>query len=155
MKTIILMTAMFLTVAFAGSVAAADKLVLFNGFYTVVETSQLVDDKVIIDGTGHGNSSLGKFQITYHDEIDTMTGKGEGSSKLTFHNGDTFCASTVETNDITGVDAINVVTKLHFQTSGTGRFASGLGDFSAEHMVDIATGETFASFKGEFLKTTP
>jgi hypothetical protein len=158
MKTIILMTAMFLTVAFANPIAAADKLVLFQGFYSAVDTVQgVVGDKLILDGSGHGFSTLGKFDITFHFTVNTTTGKIKGTSHITLNNGDTFDADYVGLGDMAGVDAIQVVTELHFVTKATGRFADFVGDFTVESMVDIAPANptVFASFRGEFLKTTP
>ena len=157
MKTIILMTAMFLALAFAHP-AAADKLVLFQGFYSAVDTVQPgPDGTLIVDGSGHGFSTLGKFEITFHFTVNLTTGKEKGTSHLTFKNGDTFDAELVGVGDIANVDAIQVVSEIHFQKSGTGRFASGIGDFTAEAMVDVAPANptVFASFRGEFLKKSP
>ena len=149
---------MFLTVAFAGRVAAAEfKPVLFQGFYSAVDTVQPGPDGIIIDGRGHGFSTLGKFEITFHFTVNLTTGKEKGTSHIKFPNGDTFDADFVGVGDIAGVDAIQVVSEIHFQKSGTGRFASGIGDFTAEVMVDIAPANptVFASFRGEFFKTIP
>ena len=58
MKTIILMTMMLLTVAFA-RLASAQELTIFNGYTVAVETAQIVGDELLIDGSGNGNSTLG------------------------------------------------------------------------------------------------
>jgi hypothetical protein len=157
MKTIILMTAMLLTVAFARP-AAADKLVLFHGFFSAIDTVHPgPDGKLIVDGSGHGFSTLGKFEITFHFTVNLTTGKENGTSHITFNNGDTFDADLVGLGDQAGVEAIQVVTQLHFVTQAAGRFADFVGDFTVEAMVDIAPAQPtmFASFRGEFLKTTP
>ena len=149
---------MLLTVAFAHPASARDQLVLFQGFYSAVDTVQPgPDGTLIVDGTGHGFSTLGKFDITFHLTVNLTTGKEEGTSHLTFRNGDTFDADLVGVGDIANVDAIQVVSEIHFQKSGTGRFASGIGDFTAEVMLDIAPANPtlFASFRGEFLKIIP
>jgi hypothetical protein len=154
MKTISLVAAMFLTVAFARP-AAADKLTLFQGYIVADETAQFVGDKIIVDGNGSGNSTLGKFTIIYHFKVNPTTGRGNGSSHLTFANGDTWTTNSVGLGDNTGVDAVASITELHFVTQATGRFADAVGDFRLERMLDQATGKTSGSFKGEFLKTTP
>jgi hypothetical protein len=155
MKTLIITTVMLLTVAFAHPASARDRLVLFQGFYSAVDTVQPgPDGTLIVDGSGHGFSTLGKFDITFHFTVNLTTGKEEGTSHLTFRNGDTFDADLVGVGDIANVDAIQVVSEIHFQTSGTGRFASGIGDFTAEVMLDIAPANPtlFASFRGEFIE---
>ena len=145
---------MFLTLAFAGS-AVADKLTLFNGYIVAQEAGQPAGDRIIIKGSGRGFSSLGKFTITYHLKLNPATGRANGSATLTFANGDTWTTDAVGLGDTTGVDATASITELHFVTNATGRFADATGDFTLQRIVDEASGETFGSFKGEFLKTRP
>ena len=149
---------MLLTLAFAHPAEARDKFILFQGFYAAVFTAQPgPDGTLIVDGSGHGYSTLGKFDITLHYTVNLTTGKEEGTSHLTFKNGDTFNSDFVGVGDQARVDAIQVITEIHYQKSGTGRFASGLGDFTAEMMLDIAPANptAFASFRGEFVKVVP
>jgi hypothetical protein len=154
MKTIILVTAMFLTAAFAGPVAA-DKLTLFSGYIVWVETAQFVDDKLLIDGSGDGNSTLGTFTYTFHFDVNLVTGVGIGTAQLTFANGDTWSTTSRAKGDDTGVGAVVEVNELHRVKTATGQFAGQIGDFSIHRMVDNRTGNSRASFHGEFLKTTP
>lgn len=110
MKTIILMTAMFLTMAFGRPASADVAFTLFSGFLSGVVTVQFVDDKQIVDGTGSGNSSLGTFTCTSHSEVNPSTGKGRGTYKITFANGDTWGTNGASVGDITGAGAINQIT---------------------------------------------
>jgi hypothetical protein len=159
MKKLILMTVMLLMVAFAHPASARDKFILFQGFYSAVYTAQPGPEPgtLIVDGSGHGFSTLGKFDITLHYTVNLTTGKERGTSRLKFNNGDTFDAHFVGVGDQARVDAIQVITEIHYQKSGTGRFASGLGDFTVEEMLDIAPANptAFASFRGEFIKVVP
>jgi hypothetical protein len=134
---------------------AADELTLFQGYIVADETAQFVGDKIIVDGSGNGNSTLGTFTITYHFKVNPMTGRGNGSSRLKFANGDTWTTDAIGLGDNTGVGAVASITELHFVTRASGRFADAVGDFRLERMLDQATGKTSGSFKGEFLKTTP
>ena len=68
MKQFILATVMLLTVAFARP-AGADVTTLFSGYIVWTETAQVVDDKLLIDGSGDGNSTLGTFTYTFHFDV--------------------------------------------------------------------------------------
>lgn len=152
MKTIILMTALIMTTAFS-RLASADVITLFSGYLSAVETTQFIDDKIVIDGTGNGNSTLGTFTYTYHFVVDPVTGKGKGTEEFNFANGDTWEISAIGLGDSTGVGAYADVTELDFINKATGQFAGVPGDLFVHRMVDQATGNTFGSFHGEFLKT--
>lgn len=152
MKKIILMTAMFLTMAF-GRLATADVLTLFSGYIVWAETAQVVGDKVLIDGSGDGNSTLGTFTYTFHFDVNLVTGVGIGTARLIFANGDTWSTTSRAKGDETGVGAVVEVNELHRVKTATGRFAGQAGDFIINRMVDNVTGNSRASFHGEFLRT--
>ena len=151
MKVIILITATFLMTAF-GRPATADVLTLFSGYFVETSTARVVGDKIIIDGSGDGNSTLGTFTWTFHAEVDPATGIGKEKAKLTFANGDTWTTIGTGLGDITGVGAIAEVTELHRIKAATGQFAGQGGDLTIKRMIDEATGDSRCSFHGEFLK---
>ncbi len=148
MKTIILVTAMFLTVVFARPVSA--QLTLFDGYTTAVETAQFIGDKVVIDGNGSGNSTLGTFSFTYHVELDPVFGRGVEKMQFTFDNGDTWCSNGLGLGESEGLGALSRVTELGFIRKATGRFAGVPGNFVIERIVDQATGITSGAFHGQF-----
>ncbi len=150
MKTIILMTAMFLTMAF-GRPAAADKLTLFSGYIVSHETAQFVDGKVLIDGSGDGNSTLGTFTYTFHFDVNPVTSVGIGTAQLTFANGDTWSTTTRGIGDSTGVGDVAEVNELHRVKTATGQFAGQIGHFNIHRLIGT-TGNSRASFHGAFTK---
>lgn len=154
MKTIILMAAIFLTAAVARPVIA-DDLTLFDGYLSGTETAQFIDGKLIVDGSGTGTSTLGTFTYTYHFNVDPVIGKGVGTSKFTFANGDTWSNSLIGGGEFTGLAAISRVTELGFVKKATGQFAGVPGNFIIERYTDQAAGTTSGAFHGQFLKVTP
>lgn len=154
MKTIILMVAMLLTLAFTHPLVA-DDLTLFDGYLSGTETAQLIDGKLIVDGSGSGTSTLGTFTYTYHFNVDPAIGKGIGTSKFTFANGDTWTNSVTGGGEFTGLAAISRVTELGFVKKATGQFAGVPGNFVIERYGDQAAGTTSGAFHGQFLKVTP
>jgi hypothetical protein len=154
MKTLILTAVMFLTVALARP-AAADKLTLFSGYIVWTETAQFVGDKILIDGSGDGNSTRGKFSYTFHFDVNPVTGLGRGTAQLTFANGDTWSTASHAFGIFTGLGDVAEVNELHHVKTATGHFAGQVGDFVINRMVDNVTGNSRASFHGKFEKTTP
>jgi hypothetical protein len=148
MRTIILVTAMFLTAAFAQPAPAA-KLTLFSGYIVWTESAQFVDGKVLIDGSGDGNSTLGKFTYTFHFDVNAVTGLGRGTAQLTFANGDTWSTASHAFGIFTGLGDVAEVNELHHVKTATGHFAGQVGDFVINRMVDNVTGNSRASFHGE------
>jgi hypothetical protein len=154
MKTIILAAAMLLTATFAQP-AAADKLTLFSGYVVWTESAQFVDGKVLIDGSGKGNSTLGRFTYTFHFDVNPATGLGRGTAQLTFANGDTWSTASHAFGIFTGLGDVAEVNELHHVKTATGQFAGQVGDFIINRMVDNVTGNSRASFHGKFEKTAP
>ena len=152
MKTFILMTALALTLAFIRP-AKADVLTLFSGFVVWTETAQFIDDHIVIDGSGDGNSTLGTFTYTFHAEVDPVTGQGKERAQVTFANGDTWKTTGIGQGDNTGVGAVAHVTDIHQVKMATGQFAGQVGDFTVDRLVDLVTGNSRGSIHGEFIKS--
>jgi hypothetical protein len=139
---------MFLTAVLARP-AAADKLTLFSGYIVWTESAQFVGDKILIDGSGDGNSTLGKFTYTFHFDVNPTTGIGKGTAQLTFANGDTWSTTSYAIGNFTGLGDVAEVTEIHRVKTATGHFAGRVGDFIINRMVDNVTGNSRASFHGE------
>jgi len=150
MKTIILTAMMLLTVAFARPVGAA-KVTLFSGYIEASLTAQLVGDKLLVDVSGDGNTTLGKCTYNAHYEVNVITGKGEGTGRTTFANGDTWISHADSIADNVGLGNLVHSTEIHVVKRATGRFADGQGDFAVDVMVDIAANKSYAKFHGEFV----
>ncbi len=152
MKTIILMTAMFLALAFAHPAAAGR--IFYYGYILADETGQFVGDKIIVNGTGEGTSSLGRFTVTYRAELDFVTNRSTGTQQLTFQNGDVLNTDTrgIGQPPFHNMAVVNELASIRSDRSGTGRFAGVVGEFSIDRTVDLATGKTFGTFKGDLVK---
>ena len=152
---------MLLTVAFA-RLASAQELTIFNGYTVAVETARVVGDKLLIDGSGNGNSTLGTFTFTYHFELSLLSkpgdGRGKGTAQLAFANGDTWCSKINALGIDTGVGGFGngaYVTELHNVTKATGQFAGAVVQFTLERTVELATGNTSGSIRGNIVIATP
>ena len=75
MKNIILLTAAFFSLAFTRPAHSEDILILMSGYFAAVEHVQFVGNRIIVDGTGSGYSTLGSFTATHHSEIHIVTGQ--------------------------------------------------------------------------------
>lgn len=141
--------------------ASADKLTPLNGFLTGNEVSQFTNGAIVLDGTLSGQSGLGEFTYTYHAQLDPIHMTAVQSGQMSFANGDTamvegfgLSVSSGLTNDASALATVTEV--LHF-TSGTGRFANGLGSLVVQRTQSVAsanyarTSETFGSFQGYYL----
>lgn len=141
--------------------ASADKLTPLNGTLTGNEVSQFTNGAIVLDGTLRGQSSLGEFTYTYHAQLDPIHMTAVQSGQLSFANGDTanvegfgLSVSSGLTDDASVLAAVTEV--LHF-TSGTGRFANGLGSLVVQRTQSVAsvnyagTSETFGTFQGYFM----
>jgi len=158
MKIIILITAVFLTMAF-GHPATAGRLTFFDGYLIGTEVGVPQGDVIVVDGSGTGYSSLGSFSWTKHSEVSPVTGKGTGTFQIVFPNGDTWDSEGREQGDLPGLSkkliVISLVTEIQTITNATGRFANQPGDFTLQGMVDTSTSKYFGSIRGQFLNTAP
>lgn len=135
----------------------ADKLILCNGFLTGTAISQFVGGTVILEGAASGNSSLGKFTYTYHEQLDPIHLTAVGSGQLTFANGDSVNVEGFGLGEKSGLskdarDVASVTELLHF-TGGSGRFVNAPGGFVVQRTQSIAITDyaaiidTFGSFR--------
>ena len=160
MKTIILMTAMLLAVAFADSAVAGTELNI-RGYIAAYETYELDGDILKVDGTGTASlNGLGACTVTYHFDLNIITGSAPGSHQFTWPNGDSLSTTSLGQGILTDLDpgeTINYVTEIHTITGGTGRFAHVSGNFLLERMVGfpLDSGATSGWFNGHISKSAP
>ncbi len=88
MKTLILMTATLLTLAFGNPVLAQGAKDV-RGYVFATESYQVIDGTLVVNATGSGHYTFGKFTITYHGEVDLTTGFANGTAIFKAPNGDT------------------------------------------------------------------
>ena len=142
------MTALLLTVALAGSVAAA-KEVPFRGSIQGVEIADVQFPVLFVDGSGSGRAThLGRFTMTYELEVDLLTHETSGSSVFTAANGDSLSTEITGLGTPTANPDVVSVVEVHTITGGTGRFAGATGSFIRKYLLNLATGVTSGSFDG-------
>jgi hypothetical protein len=146
------MTALFLTAALAGSVAAEEQ-VPFKGS---IQTAEILDfsgfpTAVTSSAVGTGNAThLGRFTVVWVVEIDfTLPGGAAiGSGVYTAANGDSLFVDLVGHGAPTeNPDVISIV-DVQTITGGTGRFAGATGSFIRQALSNLVTGLTSGSFDG-------
>jgi hypothetical protein len=147
-----ILTALFLTAAFAGP-KGAEKQRPFHGTIQTTETVQSVVYPIVYNlSVGTGKSThLGQFDWTLEVEINitipsatTATGTGI----LTAANGDSiFTEFTASAIDTATPDVI-FITEVHTIIGGTGRFAAASGTFTREALSNLALGFSSGSFDG-------
>lgn len=151
---------MLLTAVFAPW-ASADKLIPLNGFLTGNEVSQFANGTIVLDGTLSGKTSLGDVTYTYHAELDPIHLTAVQSGQLSFANGDTVNVEgfgmSVSSGLTKDASALATATELLHFTSGSGRFAKGLGSLVVQRTQSLAiadyasTSATFGSFQGTYM----
>ena len=146
MKTITLMTAMVLTVAFAGPLAATEPTHI-RGYILATQTSQVVGNTLIVDVSGSGSYTFGACTFTYHAKVNLTTLRSQGTAQFTSPNGDTLSTITVGQSADTGIGEL-YITELHTVASGTGGFAGATGHFTLERLLDLDTSKTYGWFNG-------
>ena len=102
---------------------------------------------ISFEGTGNA-THLGRFTVEIRLALNTTNRFLTGTYEFTAANGDTLTADFAGESPLTlpGVPQLSVETATI--TGGTGRFASASGNFTAERLVDLATGLTTGFFEG-------
>ncbi len=165
MKTLILLITMLATAAFAQQQSPAYQTVPCSGFLAGTETSQFVGGVIVLDGTTSGSSSVGTFTYTYHAELDPVHLTAVESGLITFANGDTVTVEGFGLAENSGLSKdsgalVSTTELLHF-TSGSGRFARGLGGVVVQRTQSIAAADyvvqsdVYGSFKGYYVAGDP
>jgi hypothetical protein len=162
MKTISLLAAMFLTVAFSGPAADAGKIP-FNGTLAANEDFRLLGDPPFgfyVDGNGTATSTqLGQFTLVYTFMVafsDINPATSPGRARLIAPNGDNiFTTSTGLTIPTADPNVSNIV-ETHTITGGTGRFEGAKGTFTINRVItvenqEVLYGTTTGSFNGSII----
>lgn len=110
---------------------------------TVTPTSLLLS----FDGTGNA-THLGRFTVEVRIVLNRTDRTLTGTYEFTAANGDTLTASFTGRSPLTAPGVPQTSVETATITGGTGRFASASGNFTAERVVDLATGMTTGSFEG-------
>jgi hypothetical protein len=155
MKTISLLAAMFLTVAFA-SAGMASEQIPFHGSFAAVEIDEVQGTTLLVDGSGTGNAThLGRYTVTFEAVVNLETGAGFGTMIFVAANGDSIFTSFNGQGTPTPEPNIFLVVELETITGGTGRFADATGSFRLERVVDLTTGLSSGSFNGTISRPAP
>jgi hypothetical protein len=148
MKTMNLVAAIFLTAVLA-SPAMASEQVPFKGSLAVVQTGEVQGGFLIVEGSGTGKATeLGRFTVTFHEQVDLSTGIGVGTYTFVAANGDTLSARFI--GHVTPTPDPNILLLEEVETirGGTGRFAGAAGTFTLERVLNLTTGVSTGLFSG-------
>jgi hypothetical protein len=145
-------TAILLTVALAGTVAAKQE-VPFHGSLQGVEIDVPQGGppptSLSVNGSATGIAThVGRFTVTYEVTVDLSNGSGVGSLQLIAANGDKIFTTLLGQGTPTGNPEISLIVEVNTITGGTGRFANATGTFTVERLVDLISGFTSGSFNG-------
>ena len=145
------MTAMFLTAALAGAVAA-EKQVPFKGSIQAVETYDPQFPTLFVDSSGTGKAThLGRFTVTSEFAVNLLSLAGSGSAHFIAANGDSLLTDlTGQASPTENPDVLSIV-EMYTITGGTGRFTGATGSFTVERLLNSVTGVTHGSFEGTIL----
>jgi hypothetical protein len=102
---------------------------------------------VSFEGTGNA-THLGRFTVEIRIVLNTTNRTLTGTYEFTAANGDTLTAGVTGQSPLTAPGVPQTSVETATITGGTGRFASASGNFTAERVVDLATGLTTGSFEG-------
>src|SRR5204863_3870291 len=112
MKTISLLAAMSLIAVFASPVLAGQETP-FKGSLAMVQTGVVQGGTLIVDGSGVGNGTkLGRFSMTYREQVDLSTGIGTGTYTFVAANGDSLTASFTGTATSTPDPNILIINEI-------------------------------------------
>jgi hypothetical protein len=151
MKTMNLIAAMFLTAVLASTVPASEQ-VPFRGSLAAVQSGEVVGGFLIVEGSGTGRATeLGRFTVTFHEEVDLSTGIGTGTFTFVAANGDTLTSSFIGNATPTPDPNILLLEEVDTITGGTGRFAGATGTFTLERVLNLTSGVSTGSFSGTIL----
>jgi hypothetical protein len=152
MKTISLILAMFLTVAFSGPAAEAGRIP-FNGTLEASETVQIFGDPPLFSVLGSGTATstqLGQFTLLYTFIALNSQPKTTGASNFIAANGVDIIYTYISSGLATPTadpDVVSIV-EMHTITGGTGRYANAKGSFTVNRLSNVVTGATTGSFNG-------
>src|SRR5436190_4394512 len=95
MKTSSLLAAISLIAVLATSAVASEQ-VPFRGSLAAVQSGEVIGGFLIVEGSGTGRATeLGRFTVTFHEEVDLSTGIGTGTFTFVAANGDTLSSSFI------------------------------------------------------------
>src|SRR5205823_14281999 len=97
MKTSSLLAAISLIAVLATSAVASEQ-VPFRGSLAAVQSGEVIGGFLIVEGSGTGRATeLGRFTVTFHDEVDLSTRIGTGTVTLVAASGVSGCSSSIGT----------------------------------------------------------
>ena len=151
MKTSSLLAAMSLIAVLASSALASEQ-VPFRGSLAVVQSGEVIGGFLVVEGSGVGNATeLGRFTVTFHEQVDLGTGIGTGTYIWVAANGDTVSSSFIGHATPTPDPNILLLEEVDTITGGTGRFAGATGTFTLERVLNLTSGVSTGSFNGTIL----
>lgn len=124
-----------------------------KGSIEALETYQVNGPTMSVTASGSGEAThLGHYTVTYEVEVDLPTGTGTGlSAHYVASNGDSLFAKGSGQATPTDDPSVFVVVETYTITGGTGRLAGATGSFTEERRVNIETGVTSGTIRGNII----
>src|SRR5437667_7552850 len=146
MKTSSLLAAISLIAVLATSAVASEQ-VPFRGSLAAVQSGEVIGGFLIVEGSGTGRATeLGRFTVTFHEEVDLSTGIGTGTFTFVAANGDTLSSSFIGNATPTPDPNILLLEEVDTITAGRDRFAGGTGRFTLKRGFNCVAAVPSARF---------
>ena len=133
--------------------ASARKPLPLKGSIEARETYKVSGPTMFVTATGSGEAThLGRYTVTYEVQVDLPSGTGTGlSAQYVAANGDSLFAEGSGQATPTEEPSVFVVIETYTITGGTGRFAGATGSFTETRQVNIETGVTSGTIRGNII----
>jgi hypothetical protein len=135
--------------------AAAERELLLKGSWQATETYELIFPQLFVDASGWGNATLlGRYAVSYEAVVNIQpdgTGLASPTAHLVAANGDSLFAEGTGVGTSTDMPNISQVVEVYTITGGTGRFEGATGSFTVNRLVNLVTGATSGTIRGNIV----
>src|SRR5438874_5341768 len=150
MKTSSLLAAISLIAVLATSAVASEQ-VPFRGSLAAVQSGEVIGGFLIVEGSGTGRATeLGRFTVTFHEEVDLSTGIGTGTFTFVAANGDTLSSSFIGNATPTPDPNILLLEEVDTITAGRDGSVAGPGPLPSNACYTLAAAFSPARFVGQY-----
>jgi hypothetical protein len=153
--TIALLLPLLLASTTFAAPAAVEKQLLLKGSLQAVEAYTLDFPTLYVDASGSGKATqLGLYTISYQATVHLLpdgTGTASVSAQLVAANGDSLFAEGSGQATLTATPNVDRIVEQYTITGGTGRFVGASGSFTVERLVNLATGVTSGTIRGNIV----
>ena len=152
MKTMTLMTVMFLTAAVSGFADGHEGRMPFSGTIEASESHLLFGAPPFLFYVNGGGTltttQLGEFTVVYTGMVDFASRGGNGGYRIIAADGDTIFTYSWGQASVTADPTVVSIVETNTITGGTGRYDDARGSFIVNRLANRITGVTSGSFDG-------